>query len=37
MEKTMDKTHDIIHVLFAVIEAEDRTLFEKIVVGKWPH
>lgn len=28
----MDKTHDIIHVLFAVLEAEDAILFKKIVV-----
>ena len=32
MEKTMDRTHDIIHVLFAILEAEDPTLFKKIVI-----
>jgi len=31
MEKTMEFTHELIHVLFAIIESEDILLFNKIV------
>jgi len=31
MERTMDSTHDLIHVIFSIIEKEDKDLFNKIV------
>jgi hypothetical protein len=31
MEKTMEYTHELIHVLFALIESEDPELFNRIV------
>jgi hypothetical protein len=32
MEKTMDSTHDLIYVVYSIIEREDKVLFKKIVL-----
>jgi len=32
MEKTMDATHDIIYVIYALIEMENKALYNKIVI-----